>query len=68
MMAGEPLSPACMHCRDVTGKDTCFPGPCEFHQQRNMPGTKAHNVATLYRIRRGKFPLVTAVPKETSGE
>jgi hypothetical protein len=61
-MAGDMLSPTCMNCRAVTGKDTCFPGPCEFFQQRNTPGTKAHDVATLARIRRGKFPLVTAVP------
>lgn len=52
-MRDEPVSPACMKCRDVTGKDTCFPGPCVFFHERNVEGSKAHAVATLDRIRRG---------------
>lgn len=52
-MSDEPLSPACMKCEAVTGKTTCFPGPCVFYHERNTPGTKAHDIATLDRIRRG---------------
>ena len=53
-MANEyPLAPACMKCERVTGKDTCFPGPCVFFHERNTPGTKAHQVAQIDRARRG---------------
>lgn len=60
----EPLSPACMKCEAVTGKATCFPGPCVFYHERNTPGTKAHNVATLDRIRRGKLNPVSPTQHE----
>lgn len=53
MTLEEPLSPACMKCVQVTGKSTCFPAPCKFYQERNIAGTKSHDVATLDRIRRG---------------
>jgi hypothetical protein len=49
----KPLSPACMKCEQVTGKDTCFPGLCVFFHERNTPGSKAHQVAMIDRIRRG---------------
>lgn len=49
----EPLSPACMQCERVTGKSTCFPGLCVFFHERSIPGTKAHQIATLHRISRG---------------
>ncbi len=49
----EAMSPACMKCEAVTGKTTCFPAPCVFYLERGIPGTKAHNIARLDRIRRG---------------
>lgn len=49
----EPLSPACMKCEQVTGKSTCFPGPCVFYHERNTLGTKSANIAALDRVRRG---------------
>lgn len=52
-MTEEPLSPACMKCEAVTGKSTCFPGPCVFLRERSMPGTKANNIARLDQIKRG---------------
>ncbi len=60
MSGWEPLSPACMKCEAVTGKGTCFPGPCVFFHERNTPGTRAFNVATLDRIRRGMREPVRA--------
>ncbi|QOT71916.1 hypothetical protein H5V43_01695 [Sphingobium fuliginis] len=48
-----PLSPACMKCERVTGKDTCFPGPCVYFHEQNKPGTKANQIAQIDRIRRG---------------
>lgn len=60
-MSGErPLSPACMKCEAVTGNATCFPGPCMFFHERNTPGTRAHAVATLDRIRRGSLDPIRA--------
>lgn len=59
-MSDEPLSPACMKCEAVTGKTTCFPGPCVFYHERNTPGTKAYNIATLDRVRRGMRETVHA--------
>lgn len=56
----EALSPACMKCEAVTGKTTCFPGPCVFYRERNIPGTKSNNIATLDRIRRGARDRVSA--------
>lgn len=54
------LAPACMKCEQVTGKTTCFPGPCVFFHERNTPGTKAHAVARLDRIRRGGGPIIAS--------
>ena len=60
-MSDRPMPPACMKCEQVTGKSTCFPGPCVFHLERGQPGTKSHDVATLDRIRRGsRDPVRTA--------
>ena len=59
-MSEAPLSPACMKCEQVTGKLTCFPGPCVFFHERNIEGTKANQVATLGRIRRGAKESVYA--------
>ena len=59
-MDSEALAPACMKCQQVTGKSTCFPGSCVFFHERNTPGTVAHNVATLDRIRRGAGERVYA--------
>lgn len=56
----KPLAPACMKCEQVTGRSTCFPGPCVFHHERNKPGTKAHDIAMLDRIRRGARDTVHA--------
>lgn len=56
----EPLSPACMLCERVTGKSTCFPGPCVFYHERNTAGTKANQIATFERIRRGTRSTVHA--------
>lgn len=59
----EPLSPACMKCEQVTGKATCFPGPCVFFHERNQTGTKSHSIATLDRIGRGmREPVHAAEP------
>lgn len=60
MANDEPLSPACMKCEAVTGKTTCFPGPCVFYRERDIPGTKANNIAALDRIRRGSRAPVHA--------
>lgn len=60
MSEWQPLSPACMKCEQVTGKSTCFPGPCAFFHERNTTGTKAHSVAMLDRIRRGARDTVHA--------
>jgi hypothetical protein len=49
-----------MKCEQVTGKSTCFPGPCVFYHERNTAGTKSHNIATLDRIRRGMRETVHA--------
>jgi hypothetical protein len=49
-----------MKCPQVTGNITCFPGPCVFFHERNTPGTVAHNVATLDRIRRSGDPVRAA--------
>lgn len=54
MTSDEALSPACMKCEQVTGKTTCFPGPCVFFHERNTSGSKSHDIATLDRIRRGR--------------
>jgi hypothetical protein len=56
----EKMAPACMKCPQVTGKTTCFPSPCVFFHERNTPGTMAHNVATLDRIRRSGGPVRAA--------
>ncbi|HEX7856825.1 MAG TPA: hypothetical protein VF503_24365 [Sphingobium sp.] len=64
----KPLAPTCMKCEQVTGKDTCFPGPCVFFHERNTPGTKANQVATIDRIRRGQRDTVHATaPTRTNG-
>lgn len=60
MSQDTPASPACMKCEAVTGKETCFPGPCVFFHERNIPGTKANNIAVLDQIRRGKGSRVYA--------
>lgn len=60
MSGFEPLAPACMKCAQVTGKSTCFPAPCVFFLERDKPGTVAHKVATLDRIRRGAYERVYA--------
>lgn len=49
----EPMAPACLRCEAVTGKSTCFPGPCVFYHERSKLGTKSYNLARLDRIRRG---------------
>lgn len=54
------MAPACMKCEQVTGKSTCFPGPCVFFHERSTPGTKANQVATLDRIRRGSHEPIRA--------
>lgn len=51
------MAPACMKCQLVTGKSTCFPGPCVFYHERNTPGTTAHGIATIDRIRHGSTQL-----------
>lgn len=56
----EPLAPACMKCEQVTGKSTCFPGPCRFYHERSQEGTTAYNVARLDRIRRGMLDPIRA--------
>jgi len=56
----QPLSPTCGKCEQVTGKTTCFPGPCVFFHERSVPGTKSFNIATLDRIRRGTLDPVHA--------
>ena len=56
----QPLPPACMKCETVTGKSTCFPGPCVFYHERNIAGTKANQIAILDRVRRGmRDPVYT---------
>lgn len=65
----EALSPACMKCEAVTGKTTCFPGPCVFYRERGTPGTKANSIAVIDQIRRGKHQPIhaatdLATPKE----
>lgn len=60
----KPLSPACLKCAEVTGKSTCFPKHCVFFIERNTPGTTAHNVAVLDRIRRGKGPIYASVQED----
>lgn len=68
MATDEPLSPACMKCEAVTGKVTCFPGPCVFFHERNIPGTKANNIAALDRIRRGsRAPVHAATDLRAKG-
>jgi len=49
-----------MMCERVTGNLTCFPAPCAFYHERNVPGTKSHQIATLDRIRRGSKERVYA--------
>lgn len=64
-----PLSPACMKCEQVTGNSTCFPGPCVFYHERNLPGTKAYNIAMLDRIRRGsRDPIYAPTSPLSPGE
>lgn len=63
----EPMSPGCMKCEQVTGNSTCFPGPCIFFRERSTPGSKAHSIATLDRIRRGARDSVHAPPTTTGG-
>lgn len=60
----KPLAPACMKCEAVTGKTTCFPAPCVFYVERNTPGTKAYNIATLDRIRRSGGRVYASSPQE----
>lgn len=67
MVDDGPLPPACMKCEQVTGKTTCFPGPCVFFHERNIEGTKASQIATLDRIRRGARDAVRA-SELTDGE
>lgn len=62
----EPLSPACMKCEAVTGNSTCFPESCVFYRERRTPGTKAHDVAVLDQIRRGKLQPVHAATDLTT--
>jgi len=64
-MDSEAMAPACMKCQQVTGKNTCFPGPCVFFHERNTPGTAAYNVATLDRIRRGGGQVYAATDLHT---
>lgn len=59
-MTDEPMSPACMKCEQVTGKSTCFPGPCVFYRERGVLGTKSYNIAMLDRARRGMRDRVHA--------
>ena len=60
-MRDDALPPACMKCPQVTGNNTCFPQPCVFFNERNVPGTKANQIAQLDRIRRGsKEPIRAA--------
>ena len=59
-MEDDALPPACMKCEEVTGKLTCFPGPCAFHRERNTVGSKSHQIATLDRIRRGMLDPIRA--------
>ena len=47
----DAIPPACLRCEQVTGGATCFPGPCVFYRERNQPGTKSNQIATLDRIR-----------------
>lgn len=56
----EPLSPGCMKCEPVTGKSTCFPGPCIFFRDRDTPGTRSFNIARIDRVRRGMLDTVHA--------
>ena len=56
----EPLAPGCMKCEQVTGRATCFPGPCVFLRERNVEGSKSNQIATLDRIRRGMRDRVSA--------
>jgi hypothetical protein len=62
-----PMSPACMKCEKVTGKTTCFPGPCRFFRERGIAGTKAHNIATIDRIHRGMRDPVFVSATPTKG-
>jgi len=61
----EPLAPACMKCEQVTGKSTCFPGPCVFFHERNIEGTKANHIATIGHVRRGMRETVHAPPHDS---
>lgn len=45
------ISPACLKCPQVTGKTTCFPGPCVFFHERNLTGTKSNQIETLDWVR-----------------
>lgn len=60
MVDDGPLPPACMKCEQVTGKSTCFPGPCVFFHERNIEGTKASQIAQIDRVYRGARDAVRA--------
>lgn len=62
----EPLSPACMKCAAVTGKQTCFPSPCVFYHERSIAGTKSHAIARIDQVRRGMRDTVHAQAGEPS--